>query len=337
MQDKHVVIVHYNEDRDILINKIDMPHTIYHKGNNPQPGDIVLKNIGKEAYAYVWHIIENYDNLPEYTIFAQANPDEHVHEFLLAIRSTFTSGYGSLGYARSIYAQYGQSLDISIPIVPLARKLGFNFANNVNCTKFMFFVNPGCIFYLHRDRIRQYSKSFYENLLSYCDDDVLHNMLLEEEYPSYYWADIWKMYPKLRGLPKDQQLLKLADRRTDLVYNMYSCVLEALWWTIFQTEETRNLINTAAATKGNKLNFSSGTSYNSNLTVNKFPFTNDIGSTKMNFKLLENDAFDWSCPNYLKWREALVEKTIFEGSKFNFNPQALLEYYNSIGYKHITL
>jgi hypothetical protein len=118
---------------------------------------------------------------------------------------------------------------------------------------------------------------------------------------------------------------------------MYSCVLEALWWTIFQTEETRNLINTAAATKGNKLNFSSGTSYNSNLTVNKFPFTNDIGSTKMNFKLLENDAFDWSCPNYLKWRETLVEKTIFEGSKFNFNPQALLEYYNSIGYKHITL
>ena len=57
----------------------------------------------------------------------------------------------------------------------------------------------------------------------------------------------------------------------------------------------------------------------------------------MNFKLLENDAFDWDCPNYLKWREELVKKTIYEGSKFNFNPYQLLEFYKSIGYKHITL
>jgi hypothetical protein len=199
----------------------------------------------------------------------------------------------------------------------------------------MFFVNPGCIFYLHRDRIRQYPKSFYENLLSYCDDDVLHNLLLDEDYPDYYWNDIWKMYPKVRGLSKKEQLLVLADRRTDIVYNMYSCVLEALWWYIFQTEDTRNSINAAQAQIGNKFNFNfSAANSDSNY---KFPFTNDIGRTKMNFKLLENDAFDWSCPNYLKWRETLIEKTKFEGTKFNFNPQALLEFYNSIGYKHITL
>jgi hypothetical protein len=38
----------------------------------------------------------------------------------------------------------------------------------------------------------------------------------------------------------------------------------------------------------------------------------------MNFRLLENNWFDWDCPNYLKWREALIEKTIWEGNQRGF-------------------
>ena len=66
------------------------------------------------------------------------------------------------------------------------------------------------------------------------------------------------------------------------------------------------------------------------------PFSNSTGQTKHNLMLLENDWFDWECPNYLKWREKLVEKTIWEGQQRGFNGQELLDYYNKIGYKHIS-
>lgn len=36
-----------------------------------------LKNIGREANTYIHHIVENYDNISEFTIFLQGEPYEH--------------------------------------------------------------------------------------------------------------------------------------------------------------------------------------------------------------------------------------------------------------------
>jgi hypothetical protein len=36
-----------------------------------------LKNIGREANSYIHHIIDNYDNISEFTIFLQGEPYEH--------------------------------------------------------------------------------------------------------------------------------------------------------------------------------------------------------------------------------------------------------------------
>ena len=40
MQNKHVVVIHKDEDRDLFINKIKYPKTVYHVGDNPEKDDI---------------------------------------------------------------------------------------------------------------------------------------------------------------------------------------------------------------------------------------------------------------------------------------------------------
>lgn len=47
---------------------------VYDKGGE---GPITLPNIGREAHTYLYHIVENYDNLDDYTIFLQGNPFDH--------------------------------------------------------------------------------------------------------------------------------------------------------------------------------------------------------------------------------------------------------------------
>ena len=51
--------------------------TIYNKGDDYVENAIPLPNIGREAHTYLYHIVENYDNLDEYTVFLQGNPSDH--------------------------------------------------------------------------------------------------------------------------------------------------------------------------------------------------------------------------------------------------------------------
>ena len=47
MQDKHFVILHGKENRDILINKLNHSKTVYHIegiGGEPGPEDIIVGN-----------------------------------------------------------------------------------------------------------------------------------------------------------------------------------------------------------------------------------------------------------------------------------------------------
>jgi hypothetical protein len=53
--------------------------------------------------------------------------------------------------------------------------------------------------------------------------------------------------------------------------------------------------------------------------------------------LLENDWFDQDCPNYKTWKEELKNNLLNEGRMRGFNAQELLEFYEYVGYKHISL
>jgi hypothetical protein len=81
-----IVIARYNENLDWLkkIKKSkDLKITVYNKGpNDIDVPFIPLPNIGRESHTYLYHIIHNYDNLADQTIFCQGDSIFHSPGFL---------------------------------------------------------------------------------------------------------------------------------------------------------------------------------------------------------------------------------------------------------------
>jgi len=82
----HIVISRYNENID-WVKYIDTQLYdiyIYNKGgiikDIPNCSIINLNNTGRESHTYLYHIINNYTNLPERIVFTQAHPFDHVRE-----------------------------------------------------------------------------------------------------------------------------------------------------------------------------------------------------------------------------------------------------------------
>lgn len=76
-----VVVSKYNENVE-WIKKLNHPHVIYDKSSNPVAGSIPLENVGREAETFLHHIISNYDNLDDVTVFLQGNPFEHLQRLV---------------------------------------------------------------------------------------------------------------------------------------------------------------------------------------------------------------------------------------------------------------
>jgi len=77
-----IVIAHYNEDLE-RIKPYAENAIIYHKGSDDFPKIkckkwIKLPNIGRESHTYLYHIVNNYDNLPHYTFFFQWWIEDHI-------------------------------------------------------------------------------------------------------------------------------------------------------------------------------------------------------------------------------------------------------------------
>ncbi len=83
-----MVVSRYNENLDWLK---DLPwnYVIYNKGEDNLPewikNIIKLPNIGREAHTYLTYIIDNYENLPDYSLFVQGNPFDHATEIMKKI------------------------------------------------------------------------------------------------------------------------------------------------------------------------------------------------------------------------------------------------------------
>lgn len=83
-----LVIARYNENVE-WINAYSDIITLYNKGNDNLDTCIYtvikLPNYGREGHTYLYHIITNYENLKERTIFSQGSPFEHNDTFLFGV------------------------------------------------------------------------------------------------------------------------------------------------------------------------------------------------------------------------------------------------------------
>lgn len=95
-----IVVARYKENLDWIIeNDLHSRCLVYNKGNDdlsPRLNCIKRPNFpsyGREGETYLYHILTNYDNLPDYTIFTQGNPFEHSTHFCEIIESLDKYGY----------------------------------------------------------------------------------------------------------------------------------------------------------------------------------------------------------------------------------------------------
>jgi hypothetical protein len=86
-----LVVARYNEPIDWLIPYNDIV-IIYNKGHENIEGFsrvVHVENIGREGHTYLYHIIQNYENISENTIFTQCDPFAHNPTILFGIDNHF--------------------------------------------------------------------------------------------------------------------------------------------------------------------------------------------------------------------------------------------------------
>lgn len=78
-KDTQIIISRFNEPVEWLYPFSDIT-VLYNKGENDiDIPHIKLKNIGMEHHTWVYHIVNNYENLPKFSIFLQGNPFPHYY------------------------------------------------------------------------------------------------------------------------------------------------------------------------------------------------------------------------------------------------------------------
>ncbi len=184
-----LVVARYNESvewtRDYP-NKI-----IYNKGDRSTiPEDlhhcvIDIPNVGRETHTILYHIINNYDNLNDITVFSQGKYDDHMttDEFnnLFNLNEL---GYSTNYICSSIFGKYKSTY--TFRIMDWKGKLSpTKYNENYGQWYERVIQKPfpeehkiiwtGSFFGITSKNIKQYSKEFYERLLNEGDLNIHHS------------------------------------------------------------------------------------------------------------------------------------------------------------------
>ena len=204
--DYEFVIAHYNENLDWLAPIANHTH-VYHKGNDLQPPPLPLlfnawerlSNVGRESHTYLYHIINNYDTLPEVTVFLQGDGQElsdelcfrHPMDYIYNIKKNVVckvqqrlSDWGRIPH-------YGKWLEM----------LNNGIIRRANLTLGEFFEElfgyphpvdfPSCprgCFSATRDMIKKHPIEFYRKAISFVND---HTNPEEGHYFERLWPTIF--------------------------------------------------------------------------------------------------------------------------------------------------
>jgi hypothetical protein len=162
-----IVVARYKEDIDWLYC-LGLPYIIYNKGEDIDVPCIKLPNIGREAHSYLYHIVANYENLSNYTLFLQGYPYDHfprIRKFILnfpnSINTTKEYSKGCYGLARREWEE-----DITqchkVKVFPEEIDRIF-FKIHLN----KYFYAGGAQYLVHKNNIINKPKQFYFDLLNY--------------------------------------------------------------------------------------------------------------------------------------------------------------------------
>ena len=167
-----VVVARYNEDTKwTSMLKGDFNLIVYDKGQGhltPGQEQVIgqpLPNVGREAHTYLHHIVTNWDNLAEYTIFLQGWPFDHfvklndIQKFIDG--DVPEEGISQIGTVRYIYCDVTGFPDY--PNKPIGEYFKKILKKDPPDT--IFFTIHGAQYIVHKSMIHNKSLDFWKDLL----------------------------------------------------------------------------------------------------------------------------------------------------------------------------
>jgi hypothetical protein len=189
-----------NLDRDIKV-------TIYRKGDATSHKDEIYlhNNVGRDVHTFFYHIVNNYNNLADYTFFSQDYPFDHIENYIEIINGNqqqwdMYSSYRKDGYWAYHWNSIGTmwSMDDSIESgckvlnsdkfgkphhpIPLPMEPIWNIIFTSKCPE-QFEFTPGGHFSISKQQILTKDLDFYKKILILLESNELSPWVIERLEP----------------------------------------------------------------------------------------------------------------------------------------------------------
>ena len=222
--DYEFVIAHYNENIDWLAPIASHTH-VYHKGKDSQPPPLPLNawdrlpNVGRESHTYLHHIINNYESLPEITVFLQGdgqelakdicfrNPLDYVYNIrknIICKAKERLSHWGRIDHNGKWLQEFnsGELRRANLTLGQFYKELfGFSHPSEYS------FCPKGC-FAATRDMIKQHPIDFYRKAISFVDNH-------QNPEEGHYFERLWPLIFAYESA-------KIQDRSAVPYHTMYT-------------------------------------------------------------------------------------------------------------------
>jgi hypothetical protein len=182
-KDLEVVVSRYNEDIS-WTNDIKYKTTIYNKNENEiNLFQNNLPNLGREGHTFFNHIVNNYDNLPEYLAFVQGNPFDHCTDLKNIINEfDFKTEFKPLGVLHQLTMEYE---GINQQVESYAKTIGFDITYPI-------YMTPGAQYIVSRRLIRNKPLEYYQKILNSLSHEVYPQSGLDVEKTLFQIYGIYK-------------------------------------------------------------------------------------------------------------------------------------------------
>ena len=170
MNNIKVVVARYNED--IAWTKHFKPENIiiYNKGNDNinEYKPIKLPTVGREGHTYYKYIYDNYENLPDYTIFVQGYPFDHTKNIIEDIHHLLYKPdlNEDFLYLSTVYAPFTFEKGCGYLSIQHLNDTYEKIFGCKNTTGKQYAFATGAQFMVKRETILKKPKEFYRNIVN---------------------------------------------------------------------------------------------------------------------------------------------------------------------------
>ena len=169
----NIIIARYQEDISWSDQYSDY-RTIYNKGDTLNCESTSLPLIGREAYTYMYHVVNNYNNLADHTVFSQGHPFDHAPSFHEVVDNLLINGQqenfvwlstrlidSSLNENKDNYL-YGYEMNFEDNFFKIFKD---------KKVKHSFTFGAGAEFIVSKESIQKRTLDFYRNILSLIEEE----------------------------------------------------------------------------------------------------------------------------------------------------------------------